>query len=156
MKSQVHKTAVRMNKRKNAVDRQFGGPISSLPTSINGRHFARSASYRQYHAGHYPRQGTRQNDPPDRLPLAGSASVGTFGIELGTAARASSVVTITTGSVNSANVSEAHINPPVPKVEMSAREVEKNELIDLPAQDIAEEAQARRPRRRCWAHRPDY
>lgn len=37
-------------------------------------------------------------------------------IELGTAASASSVVTITTGSVNRASVSEAHRSPPAPNV----------------------------------------
>ena len=53
-------------------------------------------------------------------------------IELGTAASASSVATMTTGTVSSASVNDAHTRPPVPKVGDGSRSGKKIESMVPP------------------------
>ena len=57
----------------------------------------------------------------------------------GTAASPSSVATMTTGTVSSASVSDAHRMPPVPKVGVGSGS-EKNSAVDRPADEVDEEA----------------
>ena len=53
-------------------------------------------------------------------------------MEPGTAAKASSVATITTGSVSSASVNDAHMMPPVPKVGLGSLAVKRSWSMVVP------------------------
>ena len=121
------------------------------PTSISGATSPAPRAMARIMPVMMPGMCARQNDPLDGLPFAGAAGVRPSRIELGTAARASSVVTITTGSVNKASVSEAQNRPPVPNVGGFRPVRRKKQLIDLHADARSRKIPGRTRRTQCSA-----